>query len=435
MLAALSLLASLAVSPAHADDTPWKALHAPRAESSSYLRSNWNKFTENYHPTYILDDNPRTAWVEGAPGDGLGSWISWPVSRVSAAHRVKLRLRNGYHKSQKLLIANAAPSRVAIELLDGTKTRFRQEVELDRTLAWQEIILDPPEDVPVDGVKITVLEAHEGSAYQDTCISDVQTFVDADDAYNPVVERAKQAAAQTWIAGRVAAAKAYADLPKTYPFAATRFRDEPPNMSVASMDAHMARIAEARALEPQLDALLAKTRWHRHDVPTGVLPLPDGIRLNDLDRQHLWRWFATDASYFETDKPWRTYREAPRGWQRLMAISNVKLDRGDDGQPIAVAYTTRSVIQERSTDTETIRWLVTFEGGRPSRIIGLGSVVGELGCALTDYTQVYDITWTEDQVSAIRRTWQSQCIKQVEGFEAEVDDRPFTRVEVWVPVP
>ena len=47
-----------------------KQLHAATAESTSFLKSSWNKYNENYHPNYVLDDNPKTAWVEGAEGNG-----------------------------------------------------------------------------------------------------------------------------------------------------------------------------------------------------------------------------------------------------------------------------------------------------------------------------------------------------------------------------
>ena len=40
---------------------PWKQLHSPEAVATSYLKSNWNRFEENYHPNYVLDGDPKTA--------------------------------------------------------------------------------------------------------------------------------------------------------------------------------------------------------------------------------------------------------------------------------------------------------------------------------------------------------------------------------------
>ena len=105
----LFLLASLAMAPAQAD---FNRLHPRAANASSYLRSNWNRFTENYHPNYVLDDNPATAWVEGDAGNGEGAVLRLPVSALQTARSVKLRVRNGYQKSDNLLVANAAPHKV-----------------------------------------------------------------------------------------------------------------------------------------------------------------------------------------------------------------------------------------------------------------------------------------------------------------------------------
>ncbi len=31
-------------------------LYAEEAQATSYIKSNWNKYTENYHPSYVLAD-------------------------------------------------------------------------------------------------------------------------------------------------------------------------------------------------------------------------------------------------------------------------------------------------------------------------------------------------------------------------------------------
>src|SRR5690349_16626435 len=40
----------------------WKQLRSASASASSFLQNNWNRFEENYHPSYVLDENPATAW-------------------------------------------------------------------------------------------------------------------------------------------------------------------------------------------------------------------------------------------------------------------------------------------------------------------------------------------------------------------------------------
>ena len=49
-----------------------RRLYSDRVEASSFLWTDWNKFQENYHPNYILDGDPATAWVEGADSSGAG---------------------------------------------------------------------------------------------------------------------------------------------------------------------------------------------------------------------------------------------------------------------------------------------------------------------------------------------------------------------------
>jgi hypothetical protein len=82
--------------------------------ASSFLRSDWNKYNENYHPSYVLDGNPKTAWVEGVDGNGEQERITIPLTPLKSASAVKLRIRNGYQKSDTLFTANAVPRNVTI---------------------------------------------------------------------------------------------------------------------------------------------------------------------------------------------------------------------------------------------------------------------------------------------------------------------------------
>jgi hypothetical protein len=79
-----------------------RRLYSDRIEASSFLWTDWNKFQENYHPSYIMDGDPATAWVEGADSSGAGEWVRVHVSPVEGATRVRLRVQNGYHKSKSL---------------------------------------------------------------------------------------------------------------------------------------------------------------------------------------------------------------------------------------------------------------------------------------------------------------------------------------------
>jgi hypothetical protein len=419
-------LALLALT-ASADDTTWKQLHSPQATASSYLQSNWNKFTENYHPTYILDGNPKTAWVEGATGNGEGSWVGWPVSRVPAARRVKLRIRNGYHKSQNLLVANAAPSVIRVELRDGERVVYSREAQLRRDLSWQEVVLDPPLDVPVDGIRIVVVAAHKGSAYADLCISDVETWIDADAPYNAPIEKAKHQVALGWIRARVDAAAWFANQPKEYPFAATQFRASTERVDDATAAAWGAEHATAVGA---VTALLGEsTPWRRVDVKSPPR-LPEGLDLPTGAE----RWFASDRAFFEADEEWRFQKAGENEWIREVAESNVRMSTHPDGiTPRLAALHTRQVVEERGTYTTTARWLVSFDPeGHTTEIFVVSEDSGDEVCS--GYTDHKRFTFVRQAGKVVRvdgrhRNWCSGGWTMPDEYvETPTQDRV-----VWTP--
>ena len=79
------------------------------------------------------DDDPKTAWVEGAKGSGAGEWIRFHVTPMQGATAVRLRLRNGYQKSKRLFRANARLEEVTVRLQPGGHT---QKFSLTDTWGW-----------------------------------------------------------------------------------------------------------------------------------------------------------------------------------------------------------------------------------------------------------------------------------------------------------
>lgn len=202
----------------------FQPLHADHAEATSFLKSNWNKYEENYHPNYVLDGDPKTAWVEGKDGDGVGESITIPVSTVATARSVRVDIWNGYQKSKNLLEANGAPSRVTIVVLgpDGRPTGTTT-APLKRAMGKQGVTI--PVKGGVAAVRLVVDSVITGKKYKDTCISDVQVFVDSDVPYNAQAESARRGALKAWIKERKDTAAYFAKLPQEYPFAAARFED------------------------------------------------------------------------------------------------------------------------------------------------------------------------------------------------------------------
>jgi hypothetical protein len=182
-----------------------RRLHSDAVEASSFLWNDWNKFVENYHPNYVADDDPTTAWVEGGRGTGAGEWIRIQVTPLDRTSRVRLRVRNGYQKSPALWRANARAKAVTVRLLPSGTERRATLADAD---GWQEVVVDQPSGT-VRAVELRVDSVYEGARYPDLCISDVQVLATSATPDNPAFEKSKRDRLVAWRAARIAAARAF----------------------------------------------------------------------------------------------------------------------------------------------------------------------------------------------------------------------------------
>lgn len=182
-----------------------RRLHSENIDASSFLWNDWNKFVENYHPNYVADDDPATAWVEGAKGSGAGEWLRIQTTPLELTTRIRLRVRNGYQKSKDLFKANARAKDVTVRLLPS---KIEHRVALADKDGWQDITLDQPSGV-IGTVELVVTSVYEGSKYEDLCISDVQVFATSQTPDNPAFEKSKHAALMAWRAARLSAARTF----------------------------------------------------------------------------------------------------------------------------------------------------------------------------------------------------------------------------------
>jgi hypothetical protein len=208
-----------------------RRLHIDQAAASSFLWNDWNRFQENYHPSYVGDDDPRTAWTEGVDGNGEGQWIRMPVTEMEGATQLRMRLRAGYHKSHSLFLANARPKEITIKLLPSNVTR---KVTLEDSESWQEVVVTQPAG-KLDGVELIMGAVYPGTKYTDLCISDVQLYVTAETPENPAYEKSKLARLKAWKGERLDAARMFKnssgkDLPLlgSYRLTSTPHRDDMP---------------------------------------------------------------------------------------------------------------------------------------------------------------------------------------------------------------
>ncbi len=205
MRLALAVTLVTAVPAVAAAEPSERRLHADQVAASSFLWNDWNRFQENYHPLYVSDDDPRTAWVEGAAGDGIGEWLRLRVTEMDGATRLRLHVRNGYQKSPSLYLANARPREVTVKLLpSGTQRR----VTLGDAEGWQDVVIEQPAG-KLDVVELRIESVYPGTRYTDTCISDIQVFVTATTRENPAFEKRKLDKVLAWKSERLEAAKLF----------------------------------------------------------------------------------------------------------------------------------------------------------------------------------------------------------------------------------
>ncbi len=429
----------------------FQRLHAEQATATSFLKSNWNKYEENYHPNYVLDDDPKTAWVEGADGEGVGEGLTIPVSNLASARAVRLVVFNGYQKTAGLLKANAAPKQLTVTVLDpGKGESARQQLTLERKMGPQSF--DIPVKGPVAEVVLTVDSVHPGSKYKDTCISDVQVFVDSEVPYNAAVEKGKREAMLTWKKERLAAAKYFASLPKTYPFAATRFeikRDEQPLTK-----------RYGKLIDEDKDGYPDKGETAKDFVPlaTQIQKGATGLPLGDADKKLLaelnalsaappqdGKWFSLaqkgrmelpegfdfpklmtplfqlgDATLFESKgrgalKPKMSMDD---GYYHGEVLSNLLLLEGSATDVKKVYFTHTEIIAERTTATITTHAIALLEGGKLQRLVTLKSVKDEMDWNSTSVS-VMEPAYTDGKVSRLQATQITDRNYSMEGVDPD----------------
>ncbi|WP_224249344.1 NADase-type glycan-binding domain-containing protein [Hyalangium gracile] len=443
------------ITPTLASAAGFQRLHAEQASATSFLKSNWNKYEENYHPSYVLDDDPKTAWVEGAEGDGIGESLTIPLSNLKSARAVRLVIFNGYQKSQGLLAANAAPRQLTISVrgLGGSESA-RKQVTLERKLGGQSF------DIPVTGsvaeVVLTIDSVHPGAKYKDTCVSDVQVFVDSDVPYSAAVEKGKREAMLQWKKGRLEAAKYFASLPKTYPYAATSFEEKEGATELVAKrysglvdedkDGYPDKGVPAKDFVPLLGQI-------ETGKVVGSLASTDVALLQEIQRLSSappkeGRWFSLaskgrtvmpenfpipelmaplfhldDATLFEAKGRGNVVpkiKEHPqRGYEEGKVLSNLLLLEGSTTDVKKVYFTYTHIIIERTSTTTTTHGIALLEGGKLTRLVTLESVEDRELAGTATTVNVTVPTYTGGKVSRLETTQLDDREYDFDGPEAD----------------
>jgi hypothetical protein len=361
VVGAVVVLARAAGTPS--DDARWHRLRSPAASATSFLQNSWNRYQENYHPSYVLDENPATAWVEGADGYGENESLTLPLSPLSSARALRLRIWNGYQKSKDLFAKNSAPRRVRVAVLAPTGQEVTaREVELARAWGPQDVVVDVPSGRGLSAVRLTILSVYPGTRYKDTCISDVLVDVDSQVPYNAAAEAGKLAALRAWVAGRKQTAVYFAARPPEFPFAYSKYEAKAPPVEVARAE-FKRRFTEKDALEKELGEVRYKPVIKKPILePDGLYTSVQEELLLSID-DFLQLFSLSEVALFETSEPLSAHQKDDEGgyyehWRTSLRAARAG---GPAGRIRLLQFGDRFVSTERTTSTSNHDVLLVYD--------------------------------------------------------------------------
>lgn len=120
---------------------------------------------QNHSPQVLLDGYVDTAWVEGVSGYGSGEYVRIGFPAGTVVHG--MGIVNGYQKSESLFWKNSAPSTL---IVGSGNTLYRVNLTAGYGY-YEEFNLG---SLVTDGSFYIIIEnVRPGSAYKDTCISEI----------------------------------------------------------------------------------------------------------------------------------------------------------------------------------------------------------------------------------------------------------------------
>ncbi len=127
----------------------------------------------NYRADNIFDRDPKTAWVEGVKGYGIGQWIEFRnvcVVRGSGGDYARpvrnINILNGYVKSDKAWRENGRVKRLKVYC--NGKPKYILELQNSRSLQAFNVDLSKGANI-----RFEILDVYPGTKYQDTVISEI----------------------------------------------------------------------------------------------------------------------------------------------------------------------------------------------------------------------------------------------------------------------
>lgn len=125
----------------------------------------------HYEAKNLVDQDPETAWVEGAKGDGVGEKLELKLRTPRKISHVGIR--NGYAKQENMsaYLNNSRPSEFGVSV--NGSTPFTVAIP-DERLSRHHFEIPIPDAPEVKTITLTIQKVYPGNKHQDTCISDIE---------------------------------------------------------------------------------------------------------------------------------------------------------------------------------------------------------------------------------------------------------------------
>lgn len=127
----------------------------------------------NHKASNVLDENPATAWSEGAASDGAGEWIEFTINSPNMQIGDRWQISNGFTKTRSLWEENNRVKKFKV-LVDDKVFAY---VVLANIQAYQSFHIAPPwlKELPSfkkgTRIRFVIEEVYRGSKYNDAVVS------------------------------------------------------------------------------------------------------------------------------------------------------------------------------------------------------------------------------------------------------------------------
>jgi hypothetical protein len=126
----------------------------------------------SYFPYAAIDGQLETAWVEGVEGPGLGEWIELRFPEAVEVHAIHVDV--GFDESAELFTKNNRVREATLRFSDGQSAT----VTFEDVRGMQPVSVVDLFDGPVatTSVELVIEAVTPGSAYDDTCIAEIEVY-------------------------------------------------------------------------------------------------------------------------------------------------------------------------------------------------------------------------------------------------------------------